>query len=116
MELDLGRFSSCRAFAQAFKAKGIPLHYLINNAGIMALKEKTFTEDGFEAQFATNHLGHFIVTILLAPVLVSSAPSRVVQVSSVGHKRYCPTIDVFNTAFSSFFFARSLCKSTALSL
>jgi NAD(P)-dependent dehydrogenase (short-subunit alcohol dehydrogenase family) len=69
------------AFARGFLAAERPLHLLINNAGVM-LPSREETEDGFEAHFGINHLGHFLLTNLLRGVLVASAPSRVVCVSS----------------------------------
>lgn len=86
MKLDLASLASIREFVDAFKAKNLPLHYLINNAAVMAIPERTTTSDGFEAQFGTNHIGHFYLTNLLAPILIKSAPSRVVTVSSIGHR------------------------------
>jgi len=85
LQLELSSFASIRTFAQAFKDKGLPLHVLLNNAGIMAVPFQLIS--GYESQFATNHLGHFLLTNLLAPILVASAPSRVVCLSSVGHRR-----------------------------
>ncbi|KAL0481225.1 short-chain dehydrogenase [Acrasis kona] len=85
MEVDLASLKSIRKFAADFKALNLPLNYLINNAGIMALPERKTTEDGFELQFGTNHLGHFLLTNLLADVLIKSAPARVVTVSSLAH-------------------------------
>ena len=58
---------------------------LVNNAGVMACPFGT-TADGFELQFGTNHLGHFLLTNLLAPALVAAAPARVVSLSSRGHR------------------------------
>eukprot|EP00928_Gymnodinium_smaydae_P050758 TRINITY_DN34321_c0_g1_i1.p1 TRINITY_DN34321_c0_g1~~TRINITY_DN34321_c0_g1_i1.p1 ORF type:complete len:354 (-),score=48.61 TRINITY_DN34321_c0_g1_i1:39-1100(-) len=81
MILDLGDLKSVKAFANAFIEKGIGLHILLNNAGIMA-NPFTLTADGIESQFGTNHVGHFLLTELLLPVLEKSAPSRVVSVSS----------------------------------
>lgn len=82
MLLDLGSLKSVKAFATAFKAKKMPLHILLNNAGIMAVPF-SLTEDGYESQWATNHLGHFLLTKLLLPELEASAPSRIVTVSSL---------------------------------
>lgn len=80
-ELDLGSFASVKRFSDDFLAKGLPLHILMNNAGVM-MNPFTLTVDGFESQFATNHLGHYLLTRLLMPALERSAPSRVVTVSS----------------------------------
>jgi len=85
MALDLASFKSVRAFADAFKAQGKPLHILLNNAGVMACPFGK-TEDGLEMQLGTNHFGHFLLTGLLIDQLKAGAPSRVVQVSSQGHK------------------------------
>ncbi|OZJ04151.1 hypothetical protein BZG36_03127, partial [Bifiguratus adelaidae] len=89
MQLDLGDLSSVRAFAQAFLDLNLPLHILINNAGIMGCP-KSYTKDGFEAQFGVNHLGHFLLTSLLSDRLKASAPSRVVIISATGAKFWCP--------------------------
>ncbi|KAI8620195.1 oxidoreductase [Chytriomyces sp. MP71] len=87
MKLDLSDFGSVHAFVQEFEATGWPLHILINNAGIMALPELTLSKEGTELQFQTNHLGHFLLANLLAPILIKSAPSRIVSVSSIAHRR-----------------------------
>jgi len=79
--LDLGSFASIKAFADEFLARKLPLHVLLNSAGVM-MNPFTLTTDGYESQFATNHLGHYLLTRLLLPVLESSAPSRVITVSS----------------------------------
>ncbi|MDH3733919.1 MAG: oxidoreductase [Gemmatimonadota bacterium] len=82
MRLDLASLASVRAFAQAFKARGDRLDLLINNAGVMNPPERIETEDGFELQFGTNHLGHFALTLLLIDLLPKAPGSRVVNVSS----------------------------------
>jgi len=84
-ELNLADLASVRKFAESFNASNRPLHVLINNAGVMACPYMK-TVDGFENQFGTNHLGHFLLTNLLLPRLKEGAPSRVVSVSSEGHK------------------------------
>eukprot|EP01116_Phalansterium_solitarium_P014587 TRINITY_DN32312_c0_g1_i1.p1 TRINITY_DN32312_c0_g1~~TRINITY_DN32312_c0_g1_i1.p1 ORF type:complete len:332 (-),score=46.53 TRINITY_DN32312_c0_g1_i1:52-981(-) len=84
MLLDLASLKSVREFAAAFLGRKLPLHVLINNAGVMATPYGT-TVDGFETQFGTNHIGHFLLTSLLVPALVASAPSRVVVVASTAH-------------------------------
>jgi NAD(P)-dependent dehydrogenase (short-subunit alcohol dehydrogenase family) len=85
MELELGSFASIRAFAENFLAKHDALDILVNNAGVMACPFAK-TEDGFEMQFGVNHLGHFLLTGLLTPALVKAAPSRIVVLSSRGHR------------------------------
>jgi NAD(P)-dependent dehydrogenase (short-subunit alcohol dehydrogenase family) len=84
-ELDLASLASVRACAEGFLGDHDRLDVLVNNAGVMACPFGT-TADGFELQFGTNHLGHFLLTNLLAPVLVAAAPARVVSLSSRGHR------------------------------
>jgi NAD(P)-dependent dehydrogenase (short-subunit alcohol dehydrogenase family) len=83
--LELASLPSIRAFAAATLASHPVIHVLLNNAGVMACPLGR-TEQGFELQFGTNHLGHFLLTGLLAPALRAGAPSRVVCVSSSGHR------------------------------
>ncbi len=82
--LELGSLKSIRRFAQEFLEKNERLNVLINNAGVMACPQAQ-TEDGFELQFGSNHLGHFLLSELLVPALKNSATSRVVALSSRGH-------------------------------
>ena len=84
--LDLFAPASVDAFAARFVASGRPLHFLINNAGIMA---PPLVRDarGIESQLATNHLGHFQLTLRLWPALLEANGARVVSLSSRGHKR-----------------------------
>lgn len=86
MLLDLADLASVRAFAAGFLAEFDRLDLLINNAGVMALPQRTETVDGFEMQFGTNHLGHFALTGLLWDLLVKTPGSRVVNVSSSAHR------------------------------
>lgn len=81
--LDLADLGSVRRFADDWG--DAPLHILVNNAAIMACP-LTRTAQGREAQFATNHVGHFALTTALLPALRRGAPSRVVALSSIGHK------------------------------
>jgi NAD(P)-dependent dehydrogenase (short-subunit alcohol dehydrogenase family) len=83
--LDLASIASTRHFARAFLDRHDRLDLLINNAGVMACPQAK-TRDGFELQFGTNHLGHFLLTVLLAPALLRAAPARVVSLSSSGHR------------------------------
>lgn len=82
-ELDLGDLDSVRAFAEGFLATGRPLDIVIDSAGIMACPE-TRVGPGWEAQFATNHLGHFALVNRLWPA-IEPGGARVVSVSSTGH-------------------------------
>jgi NAD(P)-dependent dehydrogenase (short-subunit alcohol dehydrogenase family) len=84
MRLDLGDTASIRAFAEAFRSKYSRLDVLVNNAGLWATS-RTTTKDGFETTFGTNHLGTFLLTNELVPLLKASAPSRVVILSSKLH-------------------------------
>lgn len=88
--LDLASPASVRAFAERVLGRGAPLELLVNNAGVMA-SPLARTPEGYELQFATNHLGHFLLTGLLAPALRAGAPARVVNVSSNGH-RFSPVV------------------------
>ena len=81
--LDLGRLSSVRAVADQLLQRGLPLDVIIANAGVMACPFGK-TADGFETQFGTNHLGHFVLVNRLAPLL--RAGSRVVVLASAGHR------------------------------
>jgi NAD(P)-dependent dehydrogenase (short-subunit alcohol dehydrogenase family) len=81
MELDLSSLDSVKTFVKRFRRTHDRLHMLINNAGVM-MPPYGKTEDGFELQFGTNHLGHFALTGLLLDVLEATEGSRVVNVSS----------------------------------
>jgi len=85
MKLDLASQASVHKFAEAFKAEYDRLDVLVNNAGIM-WAPYSVTEDGFESHLATNHLGHFALTGLLIDLLLNTPGSRVVNVSSTGHR------------------------------
>jgi NAD(P)-dependent dehydrogenase (short-subunit alcohol dehydrogenase family) len=84
-ELDLTSLDSVRAAAEQLRADHDRIDLLINNAGVM-YTPKSNTKDGFELQFGTNHLGHFALTGLLLDRLLPVAGSRVVTVSSIGHR------------------------------
>lgn len=84
-ELDLTSLDSVRSAADALRANYTSIDLLINNAGVM-MTPKSTTKDGFELQFGTNHLGHFALTNLLLDRVVATPGSRVVTVSSVGHR------------------------------
>ena len=83
--LDLTNLNSINAFANSILTDFERIDVLINNAGIMACPYAT-TEDGFEMQFGTNHLGHFALTGLLLPLLGQTKDARIVVLSSIAHK------------------------------
>ncbi len=85
LDLDLASLASVRAAAAETAERAPVLDVLVDNAGVMAVPRR-LTEDGFESQFGTNHLGHFALTgLLLGPLLAAPAP-RVVVVSSTAHR------------------------------
>jgi NAD(P)-dependent dehydrogenase (short-subunit alcohol dehydrogenase family) len=81
--VDLSSRATIAAFAEGWEG---PLHILVNNAGIMATPE-TRTPEGWESQLATNHLGHLALTVGLHGPLAAAGGARVVNLSSVGHRR-----------------------------
>ena len=85
LALDLGDFASVRRCAEEFLARDLPLHMLINNAGLAGAKG--LTKSGFELAFGTNHLGPFLLTQLLLDRIKRSAPARIVTVASRAHTR-----------------------------
>lgn len=90
MELDLSSMASVRKFAAEYIAAGLPLNILINNAGVFVSKF-ALSKDDIELQFATNYLGHFLLTNLLLDVMKSTAAEsnvegRIVVLSSLGHR------------------------------
>lgn len=85
LALDLASLASVRKAAGQVTAEHDRLDLLVNNAGVMAIP-RTLTVDGFETQFATNHLGHFALTGLLIDLVTATPKSRVVTVSSTAHR------------------------------
>lgn len=83
--LDLASLSSIERFADTLHANFDTIDGLCNNAGIMAVPRHE-TEDGFERQFGTNHLGHFALSLRLLPLLRASEGARVVTVTSLAHR------------------------------
>jgi protochlorophyllide reductase len=83
--LDLASLTSVAEAAKLVRERETRLDLLINNAGLMAIDESR-TEDGFETQFGVNHLGHFALTAHLAPLVLGTEGSRVVTMSSMGHR------------------------------
>ncbi|XWS49963.1 hypothetical protein CRYUN_Cryun12cG0047500 [Craigia yunnanensis] len=90
MELDLSLMASIRKFAAEYQSSSLPLNLLINNAGVMATPFM-LSHDNIELQFATNHLGHFLLTNLLLENMKNTArksnrEGRIVNLSSEGHR------------------------------
>ncbi|MAE93072.1 MAG: SDR family oxidoreductase [Deltaproteobacteria bacterium] len=83
LAMELGDFDSVRRCAEDFLARDLPLHLLVNNAGLGVQNGRT--PSGFELAFGVNHLGPFLFTTLLLERIVGSAPARIVTVASVGH-------------------------------
>jgi len=84
VEMDLASLKSVRAGAEQVNARGERFDLVIANAGVMAIPNKTLTEDGFETQFGTNHLGHFVFVNRIASLFKPGA--RLVNLSSSGHR------------------------------
>lgn len=81
--LDLGDLASTRAAAARVRELTDKVHVLVNNAGLAG--QRGLTRDGFELTFGVNHVGPFLLTQLLEPLLRAAAPSRIVNVASVAH-------------------------------
>jgi NAD(P)-dependent dehydrogenase (short-subunit alcohol dehydrogenase family) len=81
--LDLAELSSVRAFADQLIADNSPIDILLNNGGVMAPPKRAESADGFELQFATNFLGHYVLTLRLLPLLLTAAGPSVTTISSV---------------------------------
>jgi NAD(P)-dependent dehydrogenase (short-subunit alcohol dehydrogenase family) len=93
--LELVDRGSIDAFVNGWEG---PLHILVNNAGVMALPELELTPEGYETQFATNHLGHFALTLGLHDALAAAGDARIVSLSSRGHHRSPVVFDDINFA------------------
>ena len=96
LSCDFSSQASVRALAEAYRKKYDRLDVLVNNAGTVNA-ERQVTKDGLENTFAVNHLGYFLLTNLLLDLVVKSAPSRIVVVSSTGH--YAGTMDLDDLGF-----------------
>src|SRR5262249_55837251 len=85
LPLELADFESVRGCARMFLERRLPLHLLINNAGVAGARG--LTASGFEWMFGVNHMGHFLLTQLLLERIRRSAPARIVTVASRAHRR-----------------------------
>jgi NAD(P)-dependent dehydrogenase (short-subunit alcohol dehydrogenase family) len=95
-KLDLTNRATIDAFAEAWEG---PLHLLVNNAGVMAIQQLELTPEGYEMQFATNHLGHFALALGLHDALAADGNARIVSVSSSGHLRSPIVFEDINFGF-----------------
>lgn len=85
--LDLAGLASVAQFSSRLNADARPIDLLVNNAGVMALAKRQVTVDSFEMQLGTNYLGHFALTAQLLPLLRGAHKARVVNLSSIAHRR-----------------------------
>uniref|UniRef100_A0A1Y1MK23 Retinol dehydrogenase 11 n=1 Tax=Photinus pyralis TaxID=7054 RepID=A0A1Y1MK23_PHOPY len=125
VELDLTSFRSIKECAKKLAAEEQRINILVNNAGIMFNPEGR-TEDGYELQFGTNYLGHYLFTLLLLPKLIESAPARILNVSSFVHmlhwgrltlddlnwkkRRYNPTQSYYQSKVCNILFTKELAR------
>jgi len=121
--LDLAEQASVHEFAEGIVADGRPLHALVNNAGVMAVRKRLETTDGFELQLGTNFLGPFALTNLLLPVLLQADRARVATMSSGtanfgrirfddlhGRRRYNAWLTYAQSKLADLLMARQLAK------
>ena len=95
MKLDVSSLQSVHEFAQKYIDSGLPLHVLLCNAGIM-MGEQRQSVDGIDLQLATNYVGHFLLCTLLQEIMVTSAPARIVHVSSLAARGGSIDFENFN--------------------
>jgi len=95
--VDLASLDSVKAFASAFNDKNLPLHFIINNAGVLFLS--TPTSEGLEPHMGINHLGHFYLTKLLMPKLLASGGGRIVALTSMSNHMSSLTVDNMQRMF-----------------
>ncbi len=120
LELDLNSLSSVREAAGKMLGENNAIDVLINNAGII-LPQRELSADGYESQFATNHLGHFLLTRLLVPLLEKAESGRIINLSSGAHwagkihfddimleENYRPFVAYSQSKLANILFTRSL--------
>mmetsp|Transcript_12886 Transcript_12886/g.25014 ORF Transcript_12886/g.25014 Transcript_12886/m.25014 type:complete len:358 (-) Transcript_12886:212-1285(-) len=123
--LELNSLASVEKFADSILEDHKSLNILLNNAGIM-MTPYGLTKDGYEQQFGVNHVGHYALTLRLMPLLEAGAPSRVVAVTSLGHRfassdaldfdklndeaSYSPTAAYGRSKLANILFARALAR------
>ncbi|KAG0376782.1 hypothetical protein BGX24_007225 [Mortierella sp. AD032] len=94
LELDLIDMNKAKESAKEFLKKGLPLHILVNNAGLQVAVPFELSPDGNESRFAVNHMGHFVFTTTLLDRLKDSQPSRIINISSIAHEAFPPSVGV----------------------
>jgi retinol dehydrogenase 14 len=107
---DMASQSSVRALADEIRRTHARLDILINNAGSVS-PTRQLTSDGIERTFAVNHLGYFLLTALLLDLIVQSAPARIVNVSSVGHRSGTMNFDDLHFEKESYFIMKAYARS-----
>lgn len=97
VQVDLTRFDSIRKAADSINSSVHKIDVLINNAGIMGVKDYTVTPEGLESQFGANHIGHFLLTNLIMSKIESAGQgSRIVNLTSNGHQMHEMRFDDYN--------------------
>ncbi|XP_018010993.1 retinol dehydrogenase 13-like [Hyalella azteca] len=109
--LDLSDLTSVRKFAEEINSQEEAVHILINNAGILSPDKRKLSPQGFEITLATNHLGPFLLTNLLLDKIKASAPSRIVNVSSLGYAANVLYLDDLNLEKTAYGVYRAYCQS-----
>ncbi|KAF2360146.1 Short-chain dehydrogenase/reductase SDR [Trinorchestia longiramus] len=109
--LDVSDLTSVRKFAEEVNEEEEAIHILINNAGILAPERKKLSPQGFELTLATNHLGPFLLTNLLLDKIKASAPSRIVNVSSLGYALNELNLDDLNYEKKTYGGTKAYCQS-----
>ena len=97
IQLDLSSLDSVRKCAAKILEEEPRIDILINNAGVMMIPKRTLTKDGFEMQFGTNHLGHFLFTNLLLDHIKKAPSARIVNVSSLAYRRGSIDVEDLNS-------------------
>jgi NAD(P)-dependent dehydrogenase (short-subunit alcohol dehydrogenase family) len=113
--MNLGEMASVRRVAAEILAAHPEIHALINNAGIMG-GPYVVTSDGLELHWATNHIGPFLLTNLLYPALKAAAPSRIVILSSAGHRMPGFDLDDLNFKKRDYDYSLAYCQSKRANL
>ncbi|KAJ0181340.1 hypothetical protein K1T71_003425 [Dendrolimus kikuchii] len=114
-KLDLCSFKSVKDFALKLLSREEKINILINNAGVMMCPENK-TEDGFETHIGSNHFSHALLTLLLLPRMIISAPSRILFVSSYLHERFELDLEDINFDKTPYDPYKAYCRSKAANI